>query len=120
MRQECPDRINRHDRGRSWVLVTLNEPHARHVETVGWRGHGTHDHRALGAACWPGRSAKDAAWLSGLRGRAVVDPLLDRLLHRLDASREPSLPAMDPDFSYSMSDLDRIHDRDEWTRIHRS
>lgn len=23
-------------------------------------------------------------WLSGLRGRAVVDPLLDRLLHRLD------------------------------------
>jgi len=67
-----------------------------------------------------GADSIPADWLSGLRGRAVVDPLLDRLLRRLDASREPSLPAMDPDFTFSMSDLDRIHDREEWVRIHRS
>ena len=59
-------------------------------------------------------------WLSGLRGRAVVDPCLTACSIGWTASREPSLPAMDPDFTYSMSDLDRIHDRDEWTRIHRS
>jgi ADP-ribosylglycohydrolase len=67
-----------------------------------------------------GADSIPADWLSGLRGRAVVDPLLDRLLRRLDASREPSLPAMDPDFTFSMSDLDRIYDRQEWVRIHRS
>jgi hypothetical protein len=67
-----------------------------------------------------GADSIPADWLSGLRGRAVVDPLLDRLLRRADASREPSLPAMDPDFTFSMSDLDRIYDRAEWVRIHRS
>ena len=58
-------------------------------------------------------------WLDGLRGRDVVDPLAARLVRRLDASREPALPAMDPDFSFSISDMERIHDNREWERIHR-
>jgi hypothetical protein len=68
----------------------------------------------FGVASIPGQ------WLSGLGGKAVVDPLVDRLRRRLDPRREPTLPAMDPDFTYSMSDLDAIHDHREWNRIHRS
>lgn len=67
-----------------------------------------------------GVSSIPEEWLSGLRGREVVDPLLDRLLRRLDPNRVPGLPAMDPDFSYSISDVEKIHDHGEWRRIHRS
>ena len=66
-----------------------------------------------------GHGGIPAEWLDGLRGREVVDPLVDRLTRRLDASREPKLPAMDPEFSYSIDDLERIHDHHEWNRIHR-
>ena len=59
------------------------------------------------------------AWLSGLRGKKEVDRLLNRLVRRLDATREPRLPAMDPDFTFSMSDLDAMHDHAAWDRIHR-
>ncbi len=41
-------------------------------------------------------------WLDGLRGRDLVDPLADRLVRRLDASRVPLLPEMDPEFTYSL------------------
>jgi ADP-ribosyl-[dinitrogen reductase] hydrolase len=59
------------------------------------------------------------AWLNGLRGKDVVDPLLNRLKRRLDATREPTLPEMDPGFTHSLSDLEAIHDHAEWVRIHR-
>ena len=58
-------------------------------------------------------------WLSGLRGKQEVDRLLDRLVRRLDPKREPRLPAMDPDFTFSMSDLDAMHDHEAWHRIRR-
>ncbi|MBA4170665.1 MAG: ADP-ribosylglycohydrolase family protein [Chloroflexi bacterium] len=58
-------------------------------------------------------------WLNGLRGKEVVDRLLDRLVRRLDPNREPRLPAMDPDFTFSMSDLDAMEDHAEWHRIRR-
>jgi ADP-ribosyl-[dinitrogen reductase] hydrolase len=73
---------------------------------------------SLAGVYW-GLDGIPSAWLAGLRGKEVVDPLLNRLLRRLDATREPALPEMDPDFTYSLSDLEAIHDYNEWHRLHR-
>lgn len=102
---------------------------SRRVETVEWRGYGTHDQPA---GTWSDDGALMLATLDslldagfdpadqgrrfldwrdrgeytpnrdGLRGRDLVDPLADRLVRRLDASRVPLLPEMDPEFAYSL------------------
>jgi ADP-ribosylglycohydrolase len=59
-----------------------------------------------------------SAWRSSLRGTDIVGPLVNRLSRRLNGSREPQLPEMDPDYPYSIDDLERIHDWKEWHRIH--
>ncbi len=46
-------------------------------------------------------------WRNNMRGMEIVTPLLRRLDRRLGSS-PPSLPAMDPDYPYSMDDLEEI------------
>ena len=71
------------------------------------------------AGLYFGETDIPADWRHNLRGPEISGPLVNRLARRLDASREPRLPEMDPDYPYSTDDVERIHDYQEWHRLHR-
>ena len=71
------------------------------------------------AGLYWGVNSIPGVWLSGLRDKPEVERILNRLERRVDPRHEPMLPAMDPDYPYSTSDLEAIHDHAAWRRIHR-